>query len=89
LIRQALVNQVGQRVKHTGTQSCPRCGRRIPIEHVIFVRDNGVGSIRATPTNFRSISTLHQPDFEGTGIGLANVRQMIAATVVAPGPKAI
>jgi PAS domain S-box-containing protein len=83
LLRLVLVNLISNAMKFTS----PRSEARIEIgcapagsgETVIFIRDNGVGfDPKYTEKLFRVFQRLHsQGEFEGTGIGLANVQRII------------
>lgn len=84
LLRQVWTNLLSNSVKY----SRPRahaiievgCAPAESAEHRFFVRDNGVGfEMKYADHLFGVFQRLHRPeDFEGTGIGLANVRRMVA-----------
>jgi light-regulated signal transduction histidine kinase (bacteriophytochrome) len=82
MIGDVLVNLVSNALKFTR----PRPQAIIEIgctsgdqEEVFYVRDNGVGfDMQHVNKLFCVFHRLHRPDeFEGTGIGLANVRRII------------
>ena len=83
LLRMVLVNLISNAVKFTG----PRAEAKIEIgcatsgsdETVIYVRDNGAGfDPKYVGKLFGVFQRLHTYDeFEGTGIGLANVQRII------------
>ncbi len=82
LLRQVLVNLLSNALKYTR----PREKARIEIganvtdtEVTVFVRDNGVGfDMRYADKLFNVFQRLHAvSQFEGIGIGLANVRRIV------------
>jgi signal transduction histidine kinase len=85
LLRQVVVNLVGNAVKFTGRQTqvrieigCSDAGQSSD-RATFFVRDNGAGfDPKYSDKLFGVFQRLHSAkDFEGTGIGLANVKRVI------------
>ena len=84
MLKQVFANLLGNAVKYTR----PRDAAQIEIGRageedgrvILFVRDNGVGfDMKYADKLFGVFQRLHRADeFEGTGIGLANVRRIIA-----------
>jgi len=84
MLRIALVNLISNALKFTR----PRHQAEIEIgclpgrekETIIYVRDNGVGfDMNYADNLFGVFQRLHRvEEFEGTGIGLANVRRIIS-----------
>jgi signal transduction histidine kinase len=84
LLRQVFSNLILNAVKYTRPRDPAEieigCANGTAAEFVIFVRDNGVGfDMEYADKLFGVFQRLHRPEeFEGTGIGLANVRRIIA-----------
>ena len=83
LLRMVLVNLISNAVKFTGARAEAKieigCAPNGNGETVIFIRDNGAGfDPKYTEKLFGVFQRLHsQDEFEGTGIGLANVQRII------------
>jgi light-regulated signal transduction histidine kinase (bacteriophytochrome) len=84
MLRQVWANLIANAIKYTGPREHVKIdiGCRTDERHetVIFIRDNGVGfDMQYVSKLFGVFQRLHSvAQFEGTGIGLANVRRIIA-----------
>jgi signal transduction histidine kinase len=84
LLRQVFVNLISNAIKYTRPRDTAEIEIGFLREHLdeltVFVRDNGVGfDMRYADKLFGVFQRLHRAeDFEGTGIGLANVRRIIS-----------
>jgi PAS domain S-box-containing protein len=83
MLRITLFNMIANALKFTHTRAKAKieigCQPGAATETVVFVRDNGVGfDMQYADKLFGVFERLHGADeFEGTGIGLANVRRVI------------
>jgi signal transduction histidine kinase len=83
LLRLVLINLIGNALKYSRERPDPRieigANGHAHGEAVVFVRDNGVGfDMQYAGRLFGVFQRLHGADrFEGTGIGLANVRRIV------------
>jgi signal transduction histidine kinase len=83
LLLLAFMNLLSNAVKYTRTQARPMIAVRARVDasgaHVISVRDNGVGfDMSQAQRLFVPFERLHSTrEFEGTGMGLANVRRIV------------
>jgi PAS domain S-box-containing protein len=83
MLRQVFINLLSNALKYTRTRATARIeikATETAEEHIVSVRDNGVGFDNAYAHKlFGVFQRLHPvQEFEGTGIGLAIVRRVIA-----------
>src|SRR5258708_645356 len=82
LLRQVFLNLLSNAVKYTGktAAACIEIGSHNSADKItVFVRDNGAGfDMQYAGKLFEVFQRLHHSDdFEGIGVGLANVRRII------------
>ncbi|MFC4455876.1 ATP-binding protein [Deinococcus sonorensis] len=81
-LQQVMTNLISNALKYTRTRPLTRIevwAEETPTEWQVHVRDNGVGfEPKYSDKLFGVFQRLHrQEEFEGTGVGLANVRRII------------
>ncbi len=82
MIRQVLVNLLSNAIKYSARNESAVIevgGRSENGENIYFIKDNGVGfDMKYAHKLFGVFQRLHRTeDFEGTGVGLANVRRIL------------
>lgn len=83
MMRQVFVNLLANAIKYSRTREAPaiKVGCSLAGDEAVFhVKDNGVGfDMRYVDKLFGVFQRLHRAsDFEGTGIGLAIVKRIVA-----------
>lgn len=84
MLRQVWANLLGNAVKYTRKRDVAEieigCAGKEEDRKIFFIRDNGAGfDMRYAAKLFGVFQRLHHAEeFEGTGIGLANVRRIVA-----------
>lgn len=83
LLRIALENLIDNAVKYSSKNRFAKIqfGQQTNENHdtVFFIRDNGVGfDMQFSDKLFRAFQRLHEGEFDGSGIGLATVKRIIA-----------
>lgn len=81
LIRQVFFNLIHNAIKYSRTKEKPTISvtaDRGENETIFAVKDNGVGfNMEYTVRLFNMFVRLHPNEFEGTGVGLANVKRIV------------
>ena len=80
LLRQVFMNLVGNALKYTSKRkkTVIEVGCRQDGETTFFVRDNGIGfNMQFADRIFGAFQRLHADDYEGTGVGLAIVANIV------------